>query len=56
MMLDEVSAKMSRTLWGVTAAALFALALIGPLNAQEQTAPPDWREMNAYTSGVQAYL
>jgi len=56
MIFDEARTKLSRTLWGVTAAALFALALVGPLNAQEQTAPSDWREMNAYTLGVQAYL
>jgi hypothetical protein len=56
MISDKARTRLSRTLWGVTAAALFALALVGPLNAQEQTAPPDWREMNAYTLGVQAYL
>ena len=56
MMLDEASTKLSRTLWRVAAAALFALALVNPLNAEERTPVSDWRETNAYTLGVQAYI
>lgn len=38
------------------AAIVFVIAFAGTVRAQEPNAPPDWREQNAYTLGVQAYL
>jgi hypothetical protein len=37
-------------------AAVLVIAFAGTPRAQEPNAPPDWREQNAYTLGVQAYL
>lgn len=42
--------------WTTVAALVAGLIAAGAVNAQTQDQKPDWREQNAYTLGVQAYI
>jgi hypothetical protein len=58
MILDEARTRNSTYVAGrrLLAAILLTLGLVSPVGAEEQNSRADWREQNAYTLGVQAYI